>query len=51
MDLPPVTLEHGERYGKLMVLRKTPSGEYLVGRSVRPIYHRGAGSEEIVSTA
>ena len=24
-------LEHGERYGKLTVLRKTPSGKYLVG--------------------
>ena len=30
MNLPPVTLDHGERYGKLIVLRKRDN-RYSVG--------------------
>ena len=31
MILVPISLEHGERYGRLTVLGKTPSGKYRVG--------------------
>ena len=31
--MTPVTLEHGERYGKLTVLGKEPSGKYRCGCS------------------
>lgn len=31
MTLAPIVLHHNERYGSLTVLRKLPSGKYLVG--------------------
>ena len=31
MNLAPVTLEHGEIFGQLKVLKKLPCGKYRVG--------------------
>lgn len=31
MNLAPVTLEHGETFGQLKVLKKLPCGKYQVG--------------------
>ena len=31
MNLKPITLQHGERFGKLRVLFQTPEGRYAVG--------------------